>query len=78
MEGEDFENNLKAIMQERKINKFDVVNCLALLAHIKNPIKLFQIIKKYCSENCMIFIRNIDDGFNVTYGCKNIEKGLSF
>ena len=78
LEGDELENVIHLQMKKLNIKQFDVVNCIALLAHIKDPVKMFQRIKKFCAKNVKIFIRNIDDGFNVCCGSKEIEKGLSF
>ena len=65
LESEDFEEKLNFLMKKYSIEKFDLVNALALLAHLKNPEKVFEIVKKFCAEDCLFFVRNIDDGLNI-------------
>ena len=67
VEAEDFEANLEEIMEENDIDGFDFVNVLAILSFLKKPSHLFKIIKRYCHKGAVIFVRNIDDGFNVAY-----------
>lgn len=78
LESTDFENNLQNFMKELNIEKFDVINALALFAHLKNPSKVISIALKYCTQDCLIFVRNIDDGFNLCYPSKYAKKALSF
>ena len=65
LESEDFEEKLNFLMKKYSIEKFDLVNALALLAHLKNPEKVFEIVKKFCAEDCLFFFFNIDDGLNI-------------
>lgn len=67
VEAYDFIDTLKEIMEENNIGKFDFINILAVVSHLKNPAKVIRNVKKVCSENAVIFIRNIDDGFNIAY-----------
>lgn len=67
IEAEDFSERLMQIMNENGIEKFDFVNLLAVMSHLKSPFKLLRIIKKFCSKKATIFIRNIDDGLNICY-----------
>lgn len=78
LECDEIETKLIEYMQRYDIDKFDVINCLALFAHIKEPIKLLKVITKFCRKGGVFFIRNIDDGFNVCYGSKMFEKAMSF
>ena len=67
VEADDFEDNLQEIMDENDIEGFDFVNVLALLSFLKKPSHLFKLVKRFCNPGAVIFIRNIDDGFNVAY-----------
>lgn len=77
LEDSNFEKILSNILNKLNV-KFDIVNCLALFAHLKYPVRLLETVKKFCKKNALFFIRNIDDGFNISYGSKDIEKGLKF
>ena len=76
LEDDKLDKFIEKIMIDKKIDGFDVINALALIAHIKNPSAMLNKLKKFCKKNALIFIRNIDDGFNVCYGSKMVEKGL--
>ncbi len=67
IEAEDFGVTLTEIMEENGIDSFDFINILALLAHLKNPSKLFKLLKVFCPKGAVVLIRNMDDGFNVAY-----------
>ena len=67
VEADDFGVKLTEIMEENDIDNFDFINILALLAHLKNPSKLFKLLKVFCPKGAAVFIRNMDDGFNVAY-----------
>lgn len=67
VESVHFEEKLSKIMQENKIDKFDFVNILALVSHLKNPSKLLKRIKPFCKKGGDIFIRNIDDGLTMAF-----------
>ena len=67
VESNDFPKKLKSIMDENGIERFDFINILALVSHLKSPSKLLKVIKKFCSPDAMILIRNIDDGLNIAF-----------
>lgn len=71
IEAEDFEERLIKIMDEMNIDKFDFVNMLAIVSHLKSPSKLFKSIKKFCREKATLLVRNIDDGMNIFYPDEN-------
>lgn len=75
LEDDNFEKELYKITSSLNI-KFDIVNCLALFSHLKNPIKLINVVKNFCNKDCLFFIRNIDDGLNICYGSRLINHGL--
>ena len=67
VESEDFEDRLEEIMDENDIESFDLVSVLALLSYLKNPSRVFKLVKKFVSSDSHIIVRNIDDGYNVAY-----------
>ena len=79
VEAADFGSFLREVMDENGIEAFDFINILALISHLKNPSKLLKTVKKFCADNAVIFIRNIDDGFNIAFPDenRNFEKALS-
>ena len=78
LEDDNLDQFIEKIMRDKNIDGFDVINALALFAHIKNPSVMLSKIKKFCKKDALIFVRNIDDGFNICYGSKMVEKGLKF
>lgn len=66
-ESDSFRDDLKKIMEENEIEAFDLVNMLAVMAHLKSPYKVLRAIHSYCKEGAQILIRNIDDGLNICY-----------
>lgn len=64
---DDFETSLQAYMEEANVSSFDIINISMLLLHLKEPVKLLSILKKYISENGTVIIRDIDDGLNFAY-----------
>ncbi len=78
VEADDFIDRLEEIMDENGIEAFDFINILALMSHLKSPSKLLKKIRKVCSPDAQIFIRNIDDGLNVAYPDRDgaFEKAL--
>ena len=62
-----FPDRLRRIMNENNIEGFDFINILALMSHLKNPSKLLKTVRQFCNKDACIFIRNIDDGFNIAY-----------
>lgn len=71
IESEDFIEKLEEIMDEMGIEKFDFVNMLAIISHLKSPSKLFKTVKKVCSRGAKLIVRNIDDGMNIFYPDEN-------
>ncbi len=71
VEAEDFVDELQAIMDENGIRKFDWINILAVMSHLKSPYHLLKALRKVCNRGAVIFIRNIDDGLNLAYPDEN-------
>ncbi len=78
LEEDTFEDKLLQSMAKCGVEKFDVVFCFAIFAHLKEPAKVLTKVKKFCNSNCLFFIRNIDDGFNICSGSKLVERGIKF
>ncbi len=71
IEAEDFEDRLAGIMEEMGIEKFDFINMLAIISHLKSPSKVLKTVKKYTSLGAKLIVRNIDDGMNIFYPDEN-------
>lgn len=71
VESEDFLDEIEEIMDEQGIKKFDWINILAVMSHLKSPYHLLKTLRKICAKNAVIFIRNIDDGLNIAYPDEN-------
>lgn len=67
VEADDFSEVLESLCAECGVDKFNVVTISMLLMHIKQPLRLLQIVRKFLEKDGVIFIRDIDDGFNVAY-----------
>ncbi len=71
VEAEDFLDEIEAIMDDNGIRKFDWINILAVMSHLKSPYHLLKTLRKICNRGAVIFIRNIDDGLNLAYPDEN-------
>lgn len=67
LESEDFDEQIRDIMDENDIDKFDFVNILAVISHLKSPFKVLKSLKKISKKGAVFFVRNIDDGANLAY-----------
>ncbi len=67
LEADDFEERMDEIMAENDIEKFDWINVLAVVSHLKSPYKVFKALKKMTKRGGVFFVRNIDDGINLAY-----------
>ncbi len=67
VESVNFEENFEIELHQLGIRKFNIINISMVLLHLKAPIKLLTILKKYLTENGTIIIRDIDDGLNFAY-----------
>jgi len=67
VESSDFLDNLRDIMEEKSINKFDFVAVPMVLMHLKKPYKLLKVIRKILSSDGKIFIRDMDDTLSMAY-----------
>ncbi len=67
LESKDFMESLNQIMLDQGIEAFDFVNISMILLHIENPERLLWKLRKVLKPKASVFIRDIDDGFNVAY-----------
>lgn len=67
IENKDFLEELYLIMDKNSIEAFDFINISMVLLHVENPERLLWKLRKVLKNNGDIFIRDIDDGFNVAY-----------
>lgn len=67
VESDEFEELLEKILEEHDIEGFDFINILALISHLKNPSKMFKVIRRFCNRDSYILVRNIDDGLNLAF-----------
>lgn len=70
-EAEAFEENLKAILRQYKIKKFDIIFSALTLHHLKNPQAVLAVLKKYLKSNGVIVLRGSDDGSKVCSSTSN-------
>ncbi len=66
-EDNKFNSYLGSIEKELHIDKFDLVNLSMFLLHIEDPYRLLKILRSHLSKNGVLFIRDIDDDFNIIY-----------
>lgn len=67
IESEDFEKHLQDILKENGLTSFNIINLSMIVLHLKNPNKLFKILRKYLQKDGYIVIKDIDDGLNLAY-----------
>ena len=58
---------IESILEERQIEKFDVINLSMIILHLKNPFKLLKTLRKYLRKGGVVVIRDIDDGINYAF-----------
>ena len=78
VESEDFDEILEGIMEENDIEKFDWINILAVMSHLKSPYQLLKVLRKFCKKGAVVFIRNIDDGLNMAHPDENFAFERAF
>lgn len=71
LESDDFDIRLKSIMDEKGIEKFDIIHLSFICMHLKNPAKILKILREHLSERGIIFIKDIDDGQVFCFPDKN-------
>lgn len=73
VESDDLENKLGEIVEENNIESFDLVFSAFVLHHLNEPIKMLKKLRKYVSNDGILYIRSCDDGDITVYPD---EKGL--
>ena len=67
VEDDDFEDNLRKYMEEMGIEKFDYVDISMGFLDWKNPFKVVKTLKKFMAKDCMIYVKDVDDGVVMYY-----------
>ncbi len=73
VESDAFIDDLKTIMGELGIEKFDLVFMALVLHHLEWPVKVLRKLKKIIANDGYIFLRGSDDGSVLTYN----DEGLT-
>ncbi|MBR3224582.1 MAG: TIR domain-containing protein [Atopobiaceae bacterium] len=58
---------LEDYLHNSGLTGFDFVNISMVLLHLKRPYVTLRSIRPLLNENACVFVRDIDDGFNVAY-----------
>jgi len=74
LEDEDVIDNIEEIMEERGIEKFDIIFASLVIHHLKNPNKLLRKVRRILSKDGFIIIRGSDDGSMITFNDDNLIK----
>lgn len=74
LEDEEVIENIEEIMEERGIEKFDIIFSSLVIHHLKNPNKLLRKIRRILSKDGFLIIRGSDDGSMVTYNDDDLIK----
>lgn len=61
VEGEDFPENLRSIMEQNSIEKFDIINLSFVLMHLDNPGRLIATLRTLLAEDGELIIIEADD-----------------
>ena len=76
LEDEEVIENIEEIMEERGIEKFDIIFASLVIHHLKNPNKLLRKVRRILSKDGFIIIRGSDDGSMVTYNDDDLIKKI--
>ena len=71
VEDEDFKESLTDIMEQTETGSFNVINVSMVLLHLKSPYKLLKTLRSVLSDDGLLIIKDIDDGFNIAYPDEN-------
>lgn len=71
MESEGFEAALDKVMSENGVTEFNVINLSWVLMNLRSPFKLLKILRKRLSKNGTVFVKDIDDAYNIAYPDEN-------
>ena len=61
VEDQDFECRLADLMKKHDIEAFDVVHLSLVVLHLKNPVNLFTLLRRYIKKDGRIVIVEADD-----------------
>lgn len=61
VEDEGFENRLDDLINQYNIEAFDIVHLSLVVLHLKNPVSLFGLLRKYLKKDGRIVIVEADD-----------------
>ena len=67
LERSDFEMKLRTLCEKYSIEDFNIIHISMLILHLKNPLKLLKVVRKFTKPGSVIIIKDIDDGFNAAY-----------
>ncbi len=73
LEDDNFTFELENIIDEQGIDRFNVINISMVLLHLKAPYKLLKNLRKFLTDDGIVIIKDIDDGFNLAYPDENCE-----
>lgn len=74
LEDDEVIEKIEDIMEEKGIEKFDIIFASLVLHHLKNPNKLLRRVRRILSNDGFIIIRGSDDGSMVTYNDNDLIK----
>ena len=66
-EKDNFLHGIHDLMEEKKIEKFDLIVLSMLLLHVKNPFKVLKNARTLLKNDGSLYIRDMDDGLSVAY-----------
>ena len=78
LEAPEFADEISRIMEENGIERFDFINVLAVVSHLKSPHHVMKALRKVAARGCTVFIRNVDDGLNFAYPDENMHFERAF
>ena len=71
VEADEMEFALEEIMEQCGVEKFNIIHISLLILHLKNPYKLLKTLRKFLTEDGIVFIKDVDDGINFAYPDEN-------
>ncbi len=76
LESDDVESRLTEILENNGIEKADMIFTALTLHHLKNPLKLLRLLRKYLKTNGVIVIRGSDDGLKICNGTSGVMESI--
>lgn len=67
LEADDFEKRLAICLADTGVTEIDIINMSMIVLHLKNALRVFEVLKKYLADDGILIVRDIDDGFNIAY-----------